>query len=130
MNLEPSKIVASDNNEAMMLRRAEEFRQKRLKEKNSRAASLVTGEIAPPNEIVEYLVQRIRATRKDYEQTTQQIQQLETQLHSLRQRQANLEGDHNGHVADLQYWDKDTKEVPEDNNIITLSDPKLIFPTP
>jgi len=128
MDLEPKKAMEFSGNEEIMLRRAEELRQKKLKEKQSRSASLVNGETNPPNEMVSYLVQRIRATRREHEQVTQQLQQLNAQLHSLQQRQANLEGDHNSHIADLQYWDKDPGETVEKSNVIPLGEPELITP--
>jgi hypothetical protein len=130
MNPELKKTMEFSGDEERLLQRAEELRQKKLKEKNSRAAALVNGEIKPPNEMVSYLVQRIRATRREYEQVTQQIQQLNTQLQSLTQRQANLEGDHNSHVADLQFWDKDSTESLENPNVISMKLPDVEIPVP
>lgn len=100
------KRPAPEDPEAI-LRRAAEAQQQKLRDLNERVTGLLNGSVHAPNEVVEYLLARIRDARKEHEQLTQQIQQLTVQLKQLTQRQAGIEGEYNSRIVDLQHWDRD-----------------------
>jgi len=116
----------------ILLQRAEEIRQRKTKESETRATGLINGEIKPPNALVAYLAQRIRQARQAHEQVTQQIQKLNAQLQMAQRRQAMLEGEHNSRIADLHHWDNfaEGDDAKKDPLLNSIGDPELETPAP
>jgi len=111
-----------------ILRHAAELQQRKLKELNERVTSLLKGEAKPPNEFVAYLLRQIRGARQEHEEVNQQIQQLTSQLQTLRQRQAGIEGGYNNRIADLQHWDRELEIVRPEKKLSVeggLGEPEL-----
>lgn len=128
----PLSRVTEEQQDEFLLRRAEESRQKKIKESQTRTTGLINGEIKPPSSLIAYLVQRIRQARQAHEQVTQQIQQLNEQLSVAQRRQATLEGEHNSRVADLQHWDNAVgaeDDVKKELILNPLGDPELASPS-
>ena len=123
----PLPRVTEEQQDEFLLRRAEESRQKKIKESQTRTTGLIDGEIKPPSSLIAYLVQRIRQARQAHEQVTQQIQQLNEQLGVAQRRQATLEGEHNSRVTDLQHWGAED-DVKKEVILNPLGDPELITP--
>lgn len=75
-------------------------------ERAERVQKLVAGRIAPPNQVVGYMVDQLRKVLQESEGLSNQLQQWESRAAQARNRLGELRGMRNKYIEDIEAFDK------------------------
>ncbi len=100
----------------------EVFESERRKAWEKRLHDLLSGAVAPHNDMSSYLIGKIQAGMAQGQTLTQRLQAAREMVQHLEQETLRTEGQVNAHIADLRAWDKPPKkEVSKENPSETAS---------
>lgn len=76
-----------------------------------RLNDIIKGNVEPPNEVVKYLVEKLRATKDEIDELTNSLAQARNAVASMEKRLFSTSGAYNKYIEDIRNWDKQV--VPE-----------------
>ncbi len=94
---------------------AKEQAQERAQELEKRLNDLLEGKEPPPNKFVSYMLDKIRAARKEFDELRGAMQKARAALMSMERRQLVLQGEHNKYIEDIMVWDKKAVDVEDES---------------
>lgn len=85
---------------------------------NERLQDLIDGKVEPPNEMVRYLLEKVKATKKEHDELTQNLTNAKNAIVNMERRMLIVQGANNSYIEDIRTWDKkiikgDGKPEPE-----------------
>lgn len=94
-------------------RRAAAAKEKKLKKVDDlkqdpadRISDLVKGKVSPPNDVVKYLVEKLKATKEELDELVNSMNQARQAAAAMEKRVIQLQGAHNKYLEDIRNWDK------------------------
>jgi hypothetical protein len=85
---------------------AKEQAEKRIKD-------LIDGREPPPNPFVEYMLDKLRVSRKEFDELGKNVQQTRAALEAMEKRLLVVQGEHNKYLEDIRVWDRKLDEKGE-----------------
>lgn len=98
--------------------------EKQRAEADKRLAGLLQGKLEPPNEFVQYLIERFKDARAERDAVVRNVLQMKQRVEALEARRVELEGQSNGYLEDIKKWDKTLVPTPD------VAEPKEPDPEP
>ena len=110
----PGNIIEMTEEEfRAQISRADPDRQATAAQVQARLNRLLSGQEKPKNEMVAYLVDRLRNGRDEFQLLQTNIQEVSTRLKEQQLRLIQLQGEQNNRAKDVAaWWDRDMKTEP------------------